>query len=144
MRTQEDTRALAGDLRGAVVRLARRLRRELPEYGDLSISHLSALASLDKSGSLSPGELASIELVQPPSMTRTVTRLVELGLVQRTQHPSDGRQAVLALTGAGSALVKKNRRAREAWLAQRIAELTPAERATLRDAAALLDRMSAL
>ena len=143
MRTPEDPRALAGDLRGAVVRLARRLRREQPEYAELSISHLSALASLDKVGSLSPGELASVERVQPPSMTRIVARLVEVGLVQRTPHPSDGRQAVLALTDAGSALVTENRRAREAWLARRVAELTPTERATLRDASALLDRMAA-
>jgi DNA-binding MarR family transcriptional regulator len=134
---------LAGDLRGGVVRFSRRLRRERPDYTDLSLSHLSALATLDRAGALSPRELAAVERVQPPSMTRIVARLEERGLVDRTPHATDGRQVVLALSPAGRDLVAESRRLREAWLAERLAALTDAERATLQDAAALLDRLAA-
>jgi DNA-binding MarR family transcriptional regulator len=134
---------LAGALRGAVVRFSRRLRRERPEYAQLSVGHLSALATLEKAGALSPRELAAAERVQPPSMTHIVVRLQSLGLVERSPHPRDGRQAILALTAAGRDLVSESRRRREAWLATRLDALTPAERATLVDAAALLDRLAA-
>jgi DNA-binding MarR family transcriptional regulator len=143
MPTTALTVALAGELRGAVMRFSRRLRRERPEYAELSVSHLSALASLGKAGALSPRELADTERVQPPSMTRIVSRLEELGLVQRTPHPTDGRQVVLAATPAGRELLDESRRLREAWLARQLFALTPAERATLRDAAVLLDRLAA-
>jgi DNA-binding MarR family transcriptional regulator len=134
---------LAGELRGGVMRFSRRLRRERPDYTDLSVSHLSALASLDKAGALSPRELAAVERVQPPSMTRIIARLEDRGLVARTPHATDGRQVVLALTPAGTDLIAESRRLREAWLAERLAALTDAERTTLRDAAALLDRLAA-
>jgi DNA-binding MarR family transcriptional regulator len=137
------TLALAGDLRGAAMRFSRRLRRERPEYADLGLSHLSALASLDKAGSLTPRELATLERVQPPSMTRILGRLAERGLVQRTPHPSDGRQVVLAPTEAGRELIAESRRLREAWLARQLLALTPAERATLTEAAVILDRLAA-
>jgi DNA-binding MarR family transcriptional regulator len=133
---------LAGELRGAVMRFSRRLRRERPDYPDLSLSHLSALASLDKAGALSPRDLAALERVRPPSMTRIVARLEERGLVERTPHATDGRQVVLDLTAAGRELVTESRRLREAWLAGKLATLTDAERATLVDAAAILDRLA--
>jgi DNA-binding MarR family transcriptional regulator len=133
---------LAGELRGAVVRFTRRLRRERPEYALLSVAHLSALDTLEKAGAVSPRELASAERVQPPSMTRIVVRLQELDLVERSPHPTDRRQAVLALTPKGRDLVAENRRRREAWLAVQLDGLTPAERGTLRDAATLLDRLA--
>jgi DNA-binding MarR family transcriptional regulator len=124
------------------MRFSRRLRRERPDYPDLSTSHLSALASLEKAGSLSPRDLAAAEHVRPPSMTRIVARLAERGLVDRTRHATDGRQVVLALTPAGRELVTESRRLREEWLAGRLAALTDAERATLHDAVAILDRLA--
>jgi DNA-binding MarR family transcriptional regulator len=124
------------------MRFSRRLRRERPDYPDLSMSHLSALASLEKAGALSPRDLAAAEHVRPPSMTRIVARLEERGLVDRTRHATDGRQVVLALTPAGRELVTESRRLREEWLAGRLAALTAAERATLHDAVAILDRLA--
>jgi DNA-binding MarR family transcriptional regulator len=124
------------------MRFSRRLRRERPDYPDLSMSHLSALASLEKASALSPRDLAAAEHVRPPSMTRIVARLEERGLVDRTRHATDGRQVVLALTPAGRELVTESRRLREEWLAGRLAALTAAERATLHDAVAILDRLA--
>jgi DNA-binding MarR family transcriptional regulator len=132
---------LAAALRGAVTRFTRRLRHERPAT-DLTISQLSALAALEAAGSMTPGDLAAAERVRPPSMTRTVAALERAGLVGRSAHPTDRRQAVLSATPAGTALVRANRRAREAWLAGRLATLSAAERRVLAEAAALLDRMA--
>jgi DNA-binding MarR family transcriptional regulator len=137
---------LATTLRISVSRLARRLRveRTVPELAepDLSETQLAALAALDRHGSMTPGELAAHEKVQPPSMTRVISALVEAQLVRREPHLSDRRQVVLTVTGAGRDLVNKARRRRDVWLAKRLNELTPAERATLRAAAPILEKLS--
>jgi DNA-binding MarR family transcriptional regulator len=91
---------------------------------------------------MTPGELAEHEKVQPPSMTRVISVLVESQLVRREPHASDRRQVVLTATDAGHGLVIKARKRREAWLAQRLRELSPAERATLRAAAPILEKLS--
>ena len=91
---------------------------------------------------MTPGELAEHEKVQPPSMTRVISVLVELQLVRREPHPSDRRQVVLTATDTGRDLVIRARRRREAWLAQRLRELSPTERATLRAAAPILEKLS--
>jgi DNA-binding MarR family transcriptional regulator len=106
------------------------------------VAQISVLLSLDRAGALTPRELAEIERVQPPTMTRMVARLEERGLVQRTPHPSDGRQVILAPTAAGRALIADYHRERDEWLAQRLAGLTPPERQTLRQAAEILTRIA--
>ena len=52
---------------------------------------------------MSAGELAACERVQPPSMTKVLASLEERGLVRRDAHPSDRRQAIIAITDAGIA-----------------------------------------
>ena len=132
--------ALASELRTSVMRLARRLRRMRADT-TLSLGQLAALGTLDRHGAMTPGELAEHERVQPPSMTRIVKALEAEGLVSREPHPTDGRQVVVALTAAGKDLLRTDRKKREAWLAQRLCELTAEERATLRAAAAVLDKL---
>jgi DNA-binding MarR family transcriptional regulator len=137
---------LATTLRISVSRLARRLRveRTVPGQAEpvLSDTQFAALATLEKHGAMSPGELAGHERVQPPSMTRVIAALEEWQLVTRAAHASDRRQVVLTVTPAGRILVAKARRRRDAWLARRLNELTPQERATLRAAAPILEKLS--
>jgi DNA-binding MarR family transcriptional regulator len=133
--------SLAVALRDSIMRLNRRLRQARP-MGELTLTQLSALTSLDLSGALTPRELADSERVQPPTMTRIVGKLEERGLVQRTPHPTDGRQVILSPTEAGRAVMVEHRRARDAWLAQRLAALTAEERETLRRAAELLGQIA--
>src|SRR5512135_1701684 len=104
------------------MRLARRLRNERA-HTDLTLTQLAVLATLDRHGVMTPGELASHEKVQPPSMTRVVGALESAGLVSRAPHPSDGRQGLVTLTDAGRELLAEDRRRREAWLACRLREL---------------------
>ncbi len=136
---------LASGLRISVSRLARRLRVEraggLAQSG-LSDTQIAALAALERHTEMTPGELAEHEKVQPPSMTRVITALEERGFVLRAPHPTDGRQIVLTVTDDGTRLVNEVRQRKDAWLAMRLRELTPRERASLRAAAPILEKLS--
>src|SRR6266567_5593009 len=143
--TQTDP-GLATAMRISVSRLARRLRVERLGLGGpetaLSDIQLAALAALERKGAMTPGELAEHEKVQPPSMTRVIAVLEERGLVLREPHSTDRRQVLLTVTQDGRDLVQRVRRRREAWLAQRLQELTPEERQILRQAAPILEKIS--
>ena len=110
--------------------------------GELTLTQLSALNSVVTAGMLTPRELADTERVQPPTMTRIIAKLEERDLIQRTPHPTDGRQVVLAPTDAGRAVITEYRRAGDAWLARMLAGLTAEERQALRQAADILDRIA--
>ena len=141
MPTMTRTAELASELRVAVMRLARRLRTERPDTG-LTLTQIAALGTIDRHGSLTPREIAEHERVQPPSMTRVLAGLEQLGLIVRTPHSRDGRQHLVSLTKAARDLLREDRRRREAWLAQRLAELTVEERELLAAAAPIIDRIT--
>jgi DNA-binding MarR family transcriptional regulator len=132
---------LVAALRVGVMRLARRLRNER-SGSDLTLTQLSALGTLHRYGDLTIGELAAIENVKPPSMTRTVNSLQEAGLVTRAAHESDGRQVVVGLTDHARAVLDEDRRRRDAWLAVHLADLDPYDLDLLRSVAPLLDRLA--
>ena len=140
MPTRSET-ALASALRLSVMRLARRMRGERADTS-LTLSQLAALATLERHGPLTPRELAAAERVSPPSMTRLTASLEGAGLITRTAHPSDGRQVLLAASADGTALLREDRRRRDAWLAQRLAELPAEDLSVLRRATAVLDRLA--
>src|SRR3954470_20664083 len=93
--------ALAGALRDAIGRLGRRMRHHA-SHPELSLGQLATLRSLDLHGPMSPSELAMHERVQPPSMTKIVARLEELGYATRAPHPQDGRQVIVTISAAGA------------------------------------------
>jgi DNA-binding MarR family transcriptional regulator len=132
---------LSSALRMSVMRLARRLRQQRSESG-LTPTQLSVLATLERHGPSTPGELATHEKVQPPSMTRALARLEASGLVARTPHPVDRRQILVALTDAARAVLAEDRRRREAWLVDHLTALTAQERAVLREAAPIIERLA--
>ena len=138
--------ALATAMRISISRLARRLRVERLGLGGtetvISDIQLAALAALERHDSMTPGELAEHEKVQPPSMTRVIAVLEERGLVRREPHATDRRQVILTVTDDGRDLVQRVRRRREAWLAQRLQELTPDEHQILRAAVPILEKIS--
>lgn len=134
--------SLAADLRVAVTRTTRRVRAERSSDA-ITDGQYTVLAKIDCDGPQTPRVLADFEHVQPPSMTRTINALVEAGLATRADHPDDGRQVLVDITDAGRAEIKETRRRRNAWLARRLADLTPQERDTLAEAAAILLRVVA-
>lgn len=132
---------LASSLRIAIGRLSRRIRYER-EDDSLTLNQLSALGVLERQGPIPVGELAAHERVRPPSMTRTVTALEELGLVIREPHPVDRRLAVVRITEAGLGRTAADRKRRDAWLAHRLRELSTEERKQLRDVLPILEKLT--
>ncbi|WP_198141576.1 MarR family winged helix-turn-helix transcriptional regulator [Micromonospora sp. ATCC 39149] len=132
---------LAPQLRDAITRLNRRVRQARP-VGDLTVTQLSALTSLVLAGALTPRELADVERVQPPTMTKIVAKLEDRGLVGRTPHPTDGRQVILSATEGGRAVLDQFERARNEWLARRLTELPESDRETLQRAAEILQQLA--
>jgi DNA-binding MarR family transcriptional regulator len=132
---------LATELRVAVLHTSRRLRHERSS-DDITPGQYSVLAVIDRHKPMTPRDLALHEKVQPPSMTRTLSLLEELGLVERQEHPTDRRQVLISLTDEGRTAVKETRRRRDRWLAQRLSELEPEDRQTLARAAKILSQVS--
>lgn len=132
---------LADRLRLAVGRLARRLRQE--SLGEITPSQLSVLATLDRHGEMTMGQLASIERVSRPSATGITTRLVDRGLVSQRPDSDDGRCSVVSLTTEGVALLEKGREERTAFLTERLEGLSDEGVDILTRAVAILDGMVA-
>jgi DNA-binding MarR family transcriptional regulator len=134
---ERDLSGLAAHLRLVITRTARRLRQQAGT--DLGPSQLSALASVERHGPLTPSELARIERVQRPSATRIVARLEDAGLVERVADPTDGRSFTVGINGDGRALMNKLRTRKNAYLARRLRGLDPEDLATLDRAAEILE-----
>jgi DNA-binding MarR family transcriptional regulator len=132
---------VSAQLGDAITRLNRRLRQARP-VGELTQNQISVLTSLELAGALTPRELADAERVAPPTMTKVLAKLEERGLLQRSPHPTDGRQVILSATEAGRAVIAEQRRAKDQWLTRVLAELPAAERETLARAAEILNRIS--
>ena len=115
-----------------------------PRQGEsavLSLSQLSVLTVIGRDGPMTPTELAQRESVQPPSMTRIITSLIEAGLAQRLRHPTDGRQALISLTDRGREAAAAENSARDGWLAQQLATLAPGQLDLLRCAVPMLNAL---
>jgi DNA-binding MarR family transcriptional regulator len=134
--TQEDT---AGRLRRAVNRLQRRLRQE--SLGGLSPAQASALGSVSRHGSPTLGELAAIEQVQPPTITRIVASLTEAGMVTRVADVNDRRSARVRITPAGERALEQMRTRKNAFLLRRLDQLSAQEQRQAAELVALLEHL---
>lgn len=133
---------LAPRLRLSIMRLARRLRQLDLAADGVTLSQLSALYVLMAQGPMTIGDLAAAEKVQPPTMTRLVTKLEDDGFVRRRSHPTDGRVVVVEPTEEAARLVEASRSRRTAELERRLGTLTADERRRVAEAVELLDRLA--
>ena len=129
----------AARLRLAITRTARRLRQT--GGSELGASSLAALATIERTGPLTPSELADAERVKRPTATKIVSRLEDAGLVARAPDPSDGRCSLISVTRDGTEMLNELRGRKDAYLAERLENLPDRDVATLRRAAAILERM---
>ncbi len=132
----------ASELRMATFRLARRLRSQRA-VDSMSDGQFAVLAALSHFGPHTLGELAERERVSAPSMNRTVNCLEESGYLTRTPDETDRRKVNIALTGEGRDVVAETVRRRDLWLEEALGALSPAERAALASAAALMREVAA-
>ena len=132
----------AAHLRMAIVRTARRLRQEAAaETTGLTPTSVAALATIERHGPLTPSEIAKIERVKRPTITRTLVCLEREGLIDRARDPEDRRSALVSVNGAGRERLRRLRGRKNAYLARRMRDLTDEEVETLERAAEILDRM---
>jgi DNA-binding MarR family transcriptional regulator len=139
--TRSASAELAALIRPSLLRLTRLVRNQRVDMS-VTLTQLAAMATLEKRGPLSPGELAAQERVQPPSMTKVLAHLELQGFVRRQAHPSDRRQVIIALSEAGVELLASERRARDAWLSRRLETLTADERELLEQVIPVLDKLA--
>src|SRR6478672_11225608 len=132
----------AARLRMAVVRTARRLRQEAAsEASGLTPTSTAALATIDRFGPLTPSELAKVERVKRPTVTRTLGSLERQGLVERTADPADGRSSLVSVNAAGRERLRRLRGRKNAYLARRMRGLSAEQVETLERAAEILEQM---
>nr|WP_081539795.1 MarR family transcriptional regulator [Kitasatospora sp. SID7827] len=110
---------------------------------EFTFAQQSALARIEQHGPIRLGELAALERVTAPSITRTVASLVDARLISRVPDPNDGRSALVELAPGGVDLLAHIRRRRSELLARRTAELTAPERQALMAALPVLERLVA-
>lgn len=132
---------VANELAAVVGRLLRRLRSSSSE-SLLTPTQRSVLARIADGGPATTAALARAEFVRPQSMRLTLGALEEQGIVERAPDPDDGRKSVMSITDTGRTTLAQVRAAKRNWLAEAIAaELDGAERRTVAEATALLDRL---
>jgi DNA-binding MarR family transcriptional regulator len=132
----------AAHLRTAIVRTARRLRQEAAaETTGLTPTSVAALATIERHGPLTPSEIAEIERVKRPTITRTLACLEREGLVDRATDPQDGRSSLISVNGTGRERLRRLRGRKNAYLARRMRDLSDEEVETLERATEILERM---
>jgi DNA-binding MarR family transcriptional regulator len=137
--TRVDAPVLPARLRLVITRLARRLRQQ----GETAASptQLAALATIERDGPITLGDLAAVERVQPPTITAAVGRLEEQQLVRRRADTRDRRVARVEITAAGRRLLAHTRSRKTEYLERQLAALSPDERAALERAVPILERV---
>lgn len=137
MHPEEDRPAEA--LATALTAAVRRLYREISagQLPGLTASEKAILADLDGQPGAGPAELAVMEAMKPPSVTRHVKALAARGLIELAPHPSDKRRVRISLTRAGRKMLADD--CRNAWLHARIADLDGEDENVLRAAIPLLE-----
>jgi DNA-binding MarR family transcriptional regulator len=132
----------AARLRLGIVRTARRMRQEAAaEASGLTPTSTAALATIERHGPLTPSELAELERVKRPTVTRTLGCLEREGLVERTPDPSDGRSSLVSINAAGRECLRRLRSRKNAYLAKRMRDLPADDIAALERAAQILEQM---
>jgi DNA-binding MarR family transcriptional regulator len=109
---------------------------------DLTPTRLTTLAVLASSGPMRMGGLAARLGVQVSTMSRIVDILVASGWAERRQDQADHRACVIAITGAGLALMDAVRQDNATRLADCVARLNPADLAALEAALPVLESLA--
>jgi DNA-binding MarR family transcriptional regulator len=119
-----DTTALANQLRPVLLKLNRELRREIHSLG-VTGGQVGLLVQIKTRPGIGMRELASVERMSVPGMSKFVAKLEEAGLVQRAPVEGDQRRVGLTLTPAGHKVLRSVKSKRTAWLAARLRQLEP-------------------
>ena len=129
---------VASRLHSAAIHLLRRVRRADPQMA-LTPARASVLSVLVFGGPRTPGELAELEQVAAPTMTKLVNGLVAEGYARKRTHPHDRRAVVITATAKARRALHAGRQRRLELMQALFEDLSAAEWATLDAAAALIE-----
>jgi DNA-binding MarR family transcriptional regulator len=121
-----DPTVLANRLRPVLLQLNRQLRREIHSLG-VTGGQVSLLVQIKYRPGIGIRELAALERMSVPGMSKFISRLEEAGLVQRAPVEGDQRRVGLTLTSAGQKVLRSVKSKRTAWLSAQLRELDPEE-----------------
>jgi DNA-binding MarR family transcriptional regulator len=121
-----DTTAIANQLRPVLLKLNRELRREIHSLG-VTGGQVALLVQIKYHPGIGIRELARLERVSVPGMSKFVARLEEAGLVERAPVAGDQRRVGLSLTANGHKVLRSVKSKRTAWLSARLRQLEPEE-----------------
>lgn len=138
--TSHSPAEVASRLRLSATRLSR-LMRQQAETG-LTPTKLAHLATITREGPMALGDLACAERVTAPTVTKVVRELEALDLVVREADDADKRVSLVRATALGAETIEASRTRKDAWLTERLAELSPAELVTLEGAVTILERLT--
>lgn len=108
---------------------------------ELTPTQIAALATINRCGPITPSELAEIERVKRPTATKVAATLESKGLIERAEHPSDGRVSLLSISADGAKLMKRLRTRKDTFLAKKLDTLDAEELEVLDRAAEILERL---
>jgi DNA-binding MarR family transcriptional regulator len=137
--SENGVQEVASRLRFVIARTNRRMRQQAGV--ELTPTQLAFLATIARCGPITPSELAETEKVKRPTATRVAAYLEQRGLIERAEHPSDGRVSLLSTSAEGRELMERLRARKDTYLAEYLDTLDPDELETLDRAAEILERL---
>jgi DNA-binding MarR family transcriptional regulator len=140
LRRAKPEKSQADDLRIAISRIARQLRQATDD--GLTSSQMSALSVIAARGAIKLSDLAALERVAAPTITKIVEALVTRGLVERRDDPTDRRACPVQLTNLGTKEMKRLRVERNRRLEHLLRQLDGDDQAALAAAIPALVRLS--
>jgi DNA-binding MarR family transcriptional regulator len=139
---QEQDIQFASELRAAINKLVKKLRKESPTGQKFSLTERSTLSSLYQHKALQPSELAAMEMITNQSMSQVLNKLLEMGYIIRVPSETDKRKVNISLSEQGKNIFLQFKHERDEWLQRAIAQAcTPEEQALLKQVIAPLTKL---
>jgi DNA-binding MarR family transcriptional regulator len=130
---------LANRLRPVLLRLTRELRREIHSLG-VTGGQVALLVAIKYAPGIGVRELAAQERMSPAAISKAVTKLEQLGLVERSAL-EDKRRVGLKVSEKGHQVLRSVRSRRTIWLAERLKGLSRDELRTVDEALPALEKL---
>ena len=110
------------------------------DESDLSVSQVGTIMHLHHCGNAGISDVAEHLGITAPAVSQMVDRLVQQGVLERTEDPQDRRSKQISLTARGKALVEDGIRFRQQWMEHITTAFTPAEQEGIIEALTLLTK----
>ncbi len=135
--------ATAARLRTVFGRLARELRTTAASTdAELTPTKIAVLLNVDRRGTTRISEVAELEALNPTLLSRTISKLVDAGLVDRVSDTDDRRAAWVQVTDEGHRLAERMRRERTEVINRGMSALPAAERELVQRAIPALEALA--